>query len=170
MTAEAAAAKSGPLVNVDDGRLLAPADMEQALLAVLRETGQPAPAGRGQFLRCVLESLARQYAGGLDTIGRLAGRRPGTLYIVGGGIANKLLCQLTANACGVPVYAGADQCTALGNALGAALALGILTSREQIREVMRASSEIATYEPQDPAVWADKRAQYKKLQGSHKWG
>jgi rhamnulokinase len=170
MTAEAAAAASGPLVNVDDGRLLAPADMEQALLTILRQTGQPTPAGRGQLLRCVLESLALQYAWGLDTIGHLAGRRPGTLYIVGGGIANKLLCQLTANACGVPVQAGADQCTALGNALGAALGLGILKSKEQIREVMRASSEITTYEPQDPAVWADKRAQYKKLQGSHKWG
>ncbi|MGB2820713.1 MAG: FGGY-family carbohydrate kinase, partial [Phycisphaerae bacterium] len=132
--------------------------------------GQGEPSDRGQLVRCVLESLALQYAWGLDAVGHISGERPEVLYIVGGGIHNKLLCQLTANACGVVVYAGADQCTALGNALGQALAMGILKDRDEIRQVMRASSEISTYEPQDARAWEDKRAQYRKLQGSHTWG
>jgi len=170
MTAAAAAAESGPMVDVDDGRLLAPADMEQTLLTMLRESGQAAPADRGQLVRCVLESLALQYAWGLDAIGEITGRRPEALYMVGGGIANKLLCQLTASACGMPVHAGVDQCTALGNALGQALALGIVKDRDEIRQVMRASSTIATYEPQDADAWAERRAAYRKLQSSHQWG
>ena len=169
MTAEAAAATAGALVDVSDPRLLAPADMEAALIELIAETGQPAPQSRGELLRCVTESLALEYAWGLDKIGELSGARPGTLYIVGGGIRNKLLCQLTANACGTVVLAGADQCTALGNALGQALALGILTDRGQIRQVMRDSSEIATYEPQDQTAWQDKRGQYGKLQANKSW-
>ena len=176
MTAEAVAAArpegpkaAGPLVDVSDPRLLAPADMEAALIELIAETGQPAPESRGQLLRCVTESLALEYAWGLDTIGELSGHRPATLYMVGGGIRNKLLCQLTANACDVPVLAGADQCTALGNALGQALALGILKDRGQIRQVMRDSSEIATYEPRDQSAWQDKRQQYAKLQTSKTW-
>lgn len=168
--ADARGAKAGgPLVDVSDPRLLAPADMEAALMEIIAETSQAAPQGRGELLLCVLESLALEYAWGLDMIEKLGSRRPGRLYIVGGGIKNQLLCQLTANACGVEVLAGADQCTALGNALGQALALGILKSRDEIRQVMRDSSEIATYEPKDQPAWQTKRQQYAKLQGSKTW-
>ena len=64
--------------------------------------------------------------------------------MVGGGIANTLLCQLTADACGIPVHAGADQCTALGNALTQAVAMGDLAGGEEIRQVMRKSFELKT--------------------------
>jgi len=165
MTKEAAAAKSGPLVNAMDPTLMAPRDMEEALAALLKKGGQGVPDSRGQLVRCVLESLALEYSKGLDTIGMLTGRRPVTLYMVGGGIANKLLCQFTADACGVSVHAGADQCTALGNALGQALALGILKTPQEIRQVMRVSSEMTTYDPQEPSVWADKRTRYARIRG-----
>ena len=169
MTAEAEKAPTGPLVDVSDSRLLAPTDMEAALKEILAETGQAVPETRGGLVRCVLESLALEYAWCLDSIGSLTDKRPGTLYIVGGGIKNKLLCQLTANAAGAVVRAGADQCTALGNALGQALALGILKNPDEIRQVMRASTEIATYEPQDQAAWQEKRERYAKLQGGKTW-
>ena len=165
MTAAAADAPGGPLVDAADESLLAPADMEDALRTFLRKTGQPEPAGRGQLLRCVLESLALEYNRRLESIGELTGRKQRAIYLVGGGIHNQLLCQLTASACGVPVHAGADQCTALGNALGQALALGILKDRDEIRAVMRASSEIITYEPQDPSAWAERRDRYRNIQG-----
>lgn len=163
MTAEAADAESGPLVNVEDPSLVAPRDMEKALLDLLTNSGQKKPAGRGQLVRCVLESLALQYAAGLDTMGELNGRRPDALYIVGGGAANKLLCQLTADACGVVVHAGAEQCTALGNALGQALGLGILSEPQQIRDVMRASFQMTQYDPRDQQIWSDKRAVYGEI-------
>ncbi len=168
ITAAATEADSGPLVNVDDPSLLAPADMEAALTDVIARAGEPTPESRGQLVRAVLESLALQYARGLDTIAQIKGRRPDRLYIVGGGIKNRLLCQLTADACGLPVHAGADQCTALGNALGQALALGVLKSPADIRAVMRASTETAIYEPRDPAGWEDRRARYAEIQAAGK--
>ncbi len=167
MTAAAAEAAAGALVDAADESLLAPADMEAALVGLIRNTGQAEPDGRGRLVRCVLESLALEYNRRLESLGELTGRKRQAIYLVGGGIHNKLLCQFTANACGVPVHAGADQCTALGNALGQALALGILKGPDEIRDVMRASSEIVTYEPQDATAWQDKRERYTKLQDWH---
>jgi rhamnulokinase len=83
--------------------------------------------------------------------------------MVGGGTANTLLCQLTANACRVPLYAGADQCTAFGNALVQAVALGILKDRDEIHQVMRNSFALACYEPTDGDLWADKAGRYAML-------
>jgi len=163
LAAAAGEAPGGALVDCADDALMAPADMEEALRTAIRASGQDDPAGKGPLVRCVLESLALEYAKRLASVDELAGRKQKAIYLVGGGSHNTLLCQLTANACGVPVHAGADQCTALGNALGQALALGILSSPDEIRHVMRASSEIVTYEPQEPDRWAEKRGQYARL-------
>ena len=166
MTAEAAEAESSALVNCADESLMAPPDMEEALGKLIRDSAQDAPAGRGGLVRCVLESLALEYDRSLESVGALTGRKQQALYMVGGGIHNKLLCRLTANACGVPVHAGADQCTAMGNALGQALSLGILKDREDIRRVMRNSFETTTYEPQDQEAWSEKRKAYRRLCGT----
>jgi rhamnulokinase len=166
MTQEAQAADAPALIDVADDSLMAPADMEEALLALCRKGGGAAPGARGELVRCVLESLALEYNRRLDALGELIGRRPQRVYMVGGGIANTLLCQLTADACGVPVHAGADQCTALGNGLAQALALGILKDPEDIREVMRNSFATTRYTPRDPSAWADKRKRYADLVGA----
>jgi rhamnulokinase len=163
MTAEAERATTDALVDTADGALLAPADMEEALMGLIRGSGQEPPRGRGELVRCVLESLALEYAKGLESLAALTGARPRALYMVGGGIHNTLLCQLTADACGMDVHAGADQCTALGNALGQALALGILTDREEIRRVMRGSFEVVRYRPRDASAWAQKRERYEHI-------
>ncbi|MBS3734352.1 MAG: rhamnulokinase [Phycisphaerae bacterium] len=166
MTTEAADAARAPLVNAADGSLLAPEDMEQALHDLIVASGQNPPSGRGELIRGVLESLALEYNHRLDTLAELTGRRAEAIYLVGGGIKNTLLCQLTADACGVPVHAGADQCTALGNGLAQALALGLLDGPADIRRVMRESSAMTTYEPTDASVWAEKRTRYTALQGA----
>ncbi|MBN1846875.1 MAG: hypothetical protein JW810_14410, partial [Sedimentisphaerales bacterium] len=161
LTAEAAGAQSSGLVDCLDPSLLAPPDMEEALYSLLARLGQPKPQSRGQLVRCVLESLALDYACRLETLSELTGRTYDTLQMVGGGIKNTLLCQLTANACRIPVHAGADQCTSLGNALTVAVGLGDLAGPEQVRQVMHDSFAMTVYEPQDDAYWQERCQQYK---------
>ncbi len=167
MTTEAAQANScDALVNVADDSFLAPNDMEDALVKNLADSGQAVPQNRGQLVRCVLESLALEYAHGMDVIAKLTGQRRQALYMVGGGIANQLLCQFTADACRMDVFAGADQCTAMGNALIQARGLGILEDNNEIRKVMRNSVEIKTYQPTNSDAWKAKREKYNKLRSN----
>ena len=76
MTAEAADATTDAMIDAAHETLLAPDDMEEALLAILRDTGQSAPASRGELVRCVLESLALEYDQRLTAMGELTGRKP----------------------------------------------------------------------------------------------
>jgi len=121
------------------------------------------PETRGELVRCVLESLALEYAHSLEVMSELTGRRSDELFMVGGGVANELLCQFTANACAMRVYAGPAECAAVGNALIQAVALGELDGRDEIRQVMRNSFELAAYEPLDSAEWDEKLQRYKEL-------
>ncbi len=163
ITAAAAEVPSGPMLDVADGRLLAPADMEETLYTLLAELGQPKPESRGTLVRSVLESLALEYAWRLESLDAITDSQTESLYIVGGGVANKLLCQFTANACARPTFAGASECTALGNALTQAVGLGLLNGPDEIRQVMRGSLGLTPYEPQDAKVWEEKRAAYDRI-------
>ena len=93
-----------------------PKDMPAAILAYCRTHKQPEPAGRAEVVRSVLDSLALRYRWTFDRLCELQQRGFDVLYVVGGGVRNELLCQFTANACGVPVVAGPVEATAVGNA------------------------------------------------------
>jgi rhamnulokinase len=166
MTDEARAAASTGMVDVSDASLTAPDDMEQALYAVMARNNQPEPATRGELIRAVLESLAMEYARWLAALGGQTGTTYETLYMVGGGIANTLLCELTANACGLPVRAGVKECTALGNAMGQALAIGAVESLADVRRIMRDSNEMHTYLPAEGEYWASRQTEYLAMLGS----
>jgi rhamnulokinase len=165
MMEEASQAQSGPIIDVADTCLLAPDDMEKSLLDLAHRFQQPLPDSRAALIRCVLESLALEYAYRLQLLCALSQENVDSLFLVGGGSANKLLCQLTANACRIPVYAGAQQCTSLGNALTQAYALDIIKDPGEIRRIMRNSFELTTYEPLDASFWIDRLGQYKRLTG-----
>ena len=166
MTAEATEAAPGPLVNVGDASLVAPADMEAALQALANAAGQGKAVSKGQLIRCVLESLVLEYARWLEKLKPMLDHEVETLYMVGGATANKLLCQLLANACGLEVQAGAPECTAMANSLGVAMGLGILAKTRDIRNVMRNSVDIETYQPQNEPQWAKLRGRYAQIIGS----
>ena len=163
MMEEAAQAQSAAIIDVTDACLLAPDDMEESLLELVHRLQQPLPASRGELIRCVLESLALEYAYRLDLLCSLSQESVDSLFLVGGGSANRLLCQLTASACRIPVYAGAQQCTSLGNALTQAYALDIIKDPADIRKIMRNSFKLMTYEPMDSSFWIDRLGEYKSL-------
>jgi rhamnulokinase len=122
-----AAARETPLrfvVDADDPAFLSPGEMPSRIAAWLGSRGRPAPASRVETVRCVLDSLALAYARAVSAAQRLSGRHADVVHIVGGGARNALLCQLAADACGLPVVAGPAEATALGNVLIQARALG----------------------------------------------
>jgi rhamnulokinase len=139
-------------VDPDHESLNTPDDMTEAICDYCRNTGQPVPADKAALVRTIFESLAMKYRSVFDTLVRLQGDID-VLHIVGGGSANALLNQFTANALGVKVKAGPTEATAIGNLLVQAKALGALDSLSDIRDVVRRSFDITDVEPQDVSEW-----------------
>ncbi|HEY0696953.1 MAG TPA: FGGY-family carbohydrate kinase, partial [Micromonospora sp.] len=117
-------------------------------------------AGPAETPRCILDSLALAHRSAVRDAQRLAGREIDVLHVVGGGARNELLCQLTADACGLPVEAGPQEATALGNVLVQARALGVLDDDlAAVRALVRATQPVRRYEPRgDAAAWAEAAA------------
>jgi rhamnulokinase len=151
------------LVNPDDPAFLLPPSMPAALADFCRKTGQPTPQEPGPVVRCALESLALRYRWVLERLEELVGRKMEVIHVVGGGSQNSLLCQLTADACNRPVRAGPVEATAIGNLLVQALALGLVGSLAQAREVVRRSFEVRAYAPHNPERWQEPYRRFLKL-------
>jgi rhamnulokinase len=143
---------AGPLLDPDHPAFLPPGDMPGRIRRFCRETRQSPPGEPGEVVRCVLESLALKYRWVLERAEEITGRRAEVIHVVGGGVRNTLLCQLTADATRRPVRAGPVEATALGNLMVQAYARGYLGSLEEIRAAVRGSSvEVHDYQPMGSA-------------------
>jgi rhamnulokinase len=141
------------VIDPDDERLLRPGDMPTRIVELSVQNGQPLGPEPGGIARCILESLALKYRRTVEHLERVSGMHIQTIHVVGGGSSNRLLCQMTADACGRPVVAGPVEATAIGNLLVQAMALGLVSTLEQAREVVRRSVALETYEPKSPNEW-----------------
>lgn len=147
------------VVDINDPRLLAPSTaadpMPERVVALAVEAGEPVPHTPAAIARCILDSLAVAYRRNVRAAAELAGARVDVVHVVGGGSRNALLCQLTADACGLPVLAGPAEAAALGNVLVQARTLGAdLPDLAAMRALVRASSDLRRYEPRDDLDWA----------------
>ncbi|MFD8567278.1 rhamnulokinase family protein [Streptomyces sp. NPDC059639] len=152
-----AAAKAQPLRSVVDAGhsdFLAPGGMPDRIAAACRATGQPEPRTRAETTRCILDSLALAHRRAVMDAARLADREVDVVHIVGGGARNALLCQLTADACGLPVVAGPAEAAALGNVLVQARADGVVGDLAAMRQLLATTQPLTRYEPRgDRAAW-----------------
>jgi rhamnulokinase len=136
------------IVDPDDARFLPPGDMPARIAQACAQTGQTPPQSQAETVRCILDSLALAYRRAVRTAAHLSGRDVDVVHLVGGGARNALLCQLTADACGLPVVAGPVEAAALGNALVQARAAGVLSGGlAELRALIRATHDVATYTP-----------------------
>lgn len=143
----AAAANEGCLFDPDDEALLRGGAMPDLIAAACRGCGQRPPASAGELARSILVSLACKYRFVLERLRLVTGRKPTVINAVGGGVRNKLLCQLTADITGLPVVAGPEEATALGNMLLQTRALGEVGSLAEMRRLVARSAPVVRYEP-----------------------
>jgi rhamnulokinase len=148
LAAAGALPAGGPVVDPDDAAFLPPGDMPARIQAACRRTGQRVPDGQAELVRCIMDSLAAAFARTVRDAARLSGREVEIVHLVGGGARNQLLCQLTADACELPVAAGPVEATALGNVLVQARAHGSVTGDlDALRALLRATQEVRRYQP-----------------------
>ncbi|HEX4797513.1 MAG TPA: rhamnulokinase family protein [Humisphaera sp.] len=142
---------------------LSPGDMPAKVERFCRETRQPLPSSRGEYVRACLEGLALTYRKTLDGLEDVLGRKIATIHIVGGGSQNELLNQMTADACNRPVIAGPIEATAIGNILVQAMAIGAVKSLADARAIVRNSFEVKRFEPRAAKQWEGAYERYREL-------
>lgn len=135
------------LIQPDDPRFAHPDSMTAAICDYLSQTRQPLPQTPADYIRIIFRSLAARYTQVVDTLRRLTDIDIRRLHVIGGGSRNQYLMQFTADALQLPVIAGPQEGTALGNALVQIRAAGQLTSLSESRSVIARSIQLKTYLP-----------------------
>ena len=149
-------------INPDDPRFAAPADMVAEIASAIEMPDQVGHDGcdvrhsrldresvsDAQIVSCIYHSLAERYKEVLAMLQGFAPFRIEKLHIIGGGSANALLNQWTADALGIPVVAGPTEATALGNVMVQAKAAGLVRDRWDIRRRIASAFSVKTYKPQ----------------------
>ncbi len=148
------------IINPDDKVFANPPSMIEAIQQYCQQTGQPVPETPAEICRCIFDSLAlryRQVFGWLKELKNSTGNPSDAiqvLHVIGGGSLNKYLTQFTADALGVEVLAGPQECTAIGNIMLQAKAMGVVSDIWQMRGIIANSVEMVAYHPTaDKAAW-----------------
>ena len=136
-----AEASSPGRINPDDPRFANPADMVAEISAA---SGAKNDA---EIVSCIYHSLADRYKEVLDMLQSFAPFKIEKLHIIGGGSANELLNQWTADAIGLPVVAGPTEATAIGNIMIQAKAAGLVCDRWEMRRRIAEAFAVKTYYP-----------------------
>ena len=135
------------IVDCNDDRFLAPANMTEEVRSACRESGQQVPEGLAEVASVIYNSLAQCYAKTIRQLEGITGKKYDRIHIVGGGSNADYLNRLTAKATGVPVYAGPTEATAIGNIAAQMMSAGELTGLKAARACVFESFPISQYQP-----------------------
>ena len=157
------------IINPDDKAFANPPSMIEAIQTYCRETGQAVPETPAEICRCIFDSLAlryRQVFGWIKEFYSTAkpSKTISVLHVIGGGSLNKYLTQFTADACGIEVLAGPQECTAIGNIMLQAKASGSVADIWQMRQIIADSVDMTAYHPTgDQGAWAAAYERYLEI-------
>jgi rhamnulokinase len=136
------------LLDVTDASFVNPTSMRAAIDAQLKKRKIPAPKNLAGYTRLICDSLGRGHADALRAFERLADRKFQRILIVGGGSKNRLLCQATADASGLPVHAFTLEGTAVGNIASQLIGLRAVRNLAAFREILGRQIKANIYQPQ----------------------
>ena len=135
------------LLDVTDPAFTNPASMKAAIDAQLKRRKLPAPKNLAAYTRLICDSLGRGHADAMRAFEKMAGKKFKRILIVGGGSKNRLLCQATADAAGLPVVSFALEGTAVGNLASQLIALKAVKDLPTFRRHLAANLKQTVYAP-----------------------
>ena len=147
-------------IDPDAPDFVAPGDLPSRIKSFCERTGQYVPSDVGEIVRCIYESLALKYKFVFKGLENCTGKKYGHINVVGGGTKDGLLCQLTADACGVPVFAGPIEATVLGNVAVQLMAAGEIANVYEARRIIAKGESLKKFAPADTAAWDEAYKKY----------
>ncbi len=136
------------LLDVGDPAFSNPPSMRAAIDAQLKKHGLPRPRGVPSYVRLVCDSLGKAHADALRLFEKIVGSKFDRILIVGGGAKNRLVCQATANASGIKVFAFNLEGSAVGNLASQLVAGRKVGSLARFRELYSRQFSPRIYHPQ----------------------
>ncbi len=150
-------------IDPDWEGFLCPAHMPEAIQAYCKSTAQHVPQTPSELVRCIFESLALKYKMVLIQLSNIYLHPIRMVHVIGGGAKNRLLSQFTADALGLPVYAGPTEATSIGNIMMQALTQGYFQSLGEMREVIHRSFEVVAFEPLREKDWEEAYGRFREI-------
>ena len=138
------------LLDVTDAALTNPKSMKAAIDAQLKKRRLSPPKNLAGYTRLICASLGQGHADAKAAFERMSGRTFKRILIVGGGSKNRLLCQATADAAGIPVVSFALEGTAVGNLARQLIALRAVKDLPTFRALLGKGLTQTIYSPRPP--------------------
>ena len=121
--------------------------MKAAIDAQLEKRGIKPPRDLAGYVALICASLGQGHAEVIKTFEKLSGRTFQRILMVGGGSKNRLLCQATANASGLPVVSFALEGSTVGNLANQLIALRAVKSLAEFRALYSPTLKQTVYQP-----------------------
>lgn len=118
--------------------LIATHDMPKEIVTLYRRTHGDTQLTRPRIFRLILESLAVSFARTIALTGEITGRPMREIIMIGGGSRIDQLVALTEGASGLPVRAGHQEATSIGNICIQSVSAGVFDTVDQARAVAHA--------------------------------
>ena len=135
------------LLDVADPTFANPPSMKAAIDAQIVSRSLPQPQSLAAYTRLICDSLGQGHADAKTAFERMSGRSFNRILMVGGGSRNRLLCQATANASGIPVVSFALEGSAVGNLASQLVSLGAVESLSAFRALLGPTLKPEIYAP-----------------------
>ncbi len=142
-----ASSSDAPTLDCTDPAFVNPPSMRAAIDAQLKKRKLPLPKNLAGYVRLICDSLGQGHADAVRNFEQLAGRKFQRILIVGGGSKNKLLCQATATASGLPVHAFTLEGTAVGNIASQLIGLKAVKNLKEFRQHFSQQIKATIYNP-----------------------
>lgn len=151
------------IIDVNDSTFISPGNMPYKIKEFCISTKQKKPETIGQVARCVYESLALKYRETIDEIEEVMGKKFNTVYLMGGGSCDPILCQFTSDASGKNVVAGPREATAAGNIIMQLIALGEIRTIDEAKDVLKQTIKPELFVPKSRYEWEEAYFKYKNV-------
>lgn len=123
-------------VNTNDPRLMNTKNMIKSIKEYCMEHGQGEPTELGEIAMAIYNGLTSEYKATIEELEEISGREIPGINVVGGGIQDKFLCELTMKRTGKTLIAGPIEAAVLGNVMIQAIANNEIESIEEGRELI----------------------------------
>lgn len=143
------AANKNFCIDPNEPRFTAPYNMMQEVIGYCEEHGQGTPNGLGEIAMAIYNGLTEEYKTTVANLEIITGTKIPCINMVGGGIQDELLCQLTADKTGKKVVTGPIEGSVLGNIIMQLKTLGAISTLEEGRAIIKASFEQKMYLPNE---------------------